>query len=286
MPGTSAPALATDHARDLDRLSAEIAELEQPPGPVHAEQATRLASCRVNRASLSGDVSEMRRAAAAVDAALARFGPWPDLCFVAGGRPPEAAPARRRGGQTGIGGGPRRLARRAGDPGRRRPSARSVCRGPPRVRAARRRDRLVGQPRAAGALRAGPRRPGTGRRALRRGRRRDHREGASLLRVGRDAPGPPAPAPRPARRGGGALRARGGGVLGLLARRQARRGPPGRAGPPRRGDRHCRGRRRAGRRGPSWRRQPATSCGGPGGPTRRGPGTAGPGRVPRVGQPR
>ena len=85
MPGTSAPALATDHARDLDRLSAEIAEMEQPPGPVHAEQATRLASCRVNRASLSGDVSEMRRAAAAVDAALARFGPWPDLCFVRAG---------------------------------------------------------------------------------------------------------------------------------------------------------------------------------------------------------
>src|SRR4051794_38307012 len=80
----SAPA-ATDQARDLDRLSAEIAELEQPPGPAHAEQATRLASCRVNRASLSGDVSEMRRAAAAVDAALARFGPWPDLCYLRAG---------------------------------------------------------------------------------------------------------------------------------------------------------------------------------------------------------
>jgi tetratricopeptide (TPR) repeat protein len=85
MPGTNASALATDHARDMDRVSAEIADLEQPPGPAHAEQATRLASCRVNRASLSGDVSEMRRAAASVDAALAWFGPWPDLCYLRAG---------------------------------------------------------------------------------------------------------------------------------------------------------------------------------------------------------
>jgi tetratricopeptide (TPR) repeat protein len=85
MSGTSAPALATDQERDLDRLSAEIADLARPPGPAHAEQATRLASCRVNRASLSGDVSEMRRAAESVDAALARFGPWPDLCYLRAG---------------------------------------------------------------------------------------------------------------------------------------------------------------------------------------------------------
>ena len=84
MPGTSATALATDHARDLDRLSAEIAELERP-GPANAQDATRLASCRVNRASLSGDLDEMRRAAAALDAALERFGPWPDLCFLRAG---------------------------------------------------------------------------------------------------------------------------------------------------------------------------------------------------------
>jgi tetratricopeptide (TPR) repeat protein len=82
MPATSAPALATDHARDLDRLSAEIASLERPPGPQNVEAATRLASCRVNRASLSGDVAEMRSAAAALDAALERFGPWPDLCYL------------------------------------------------------------------------------------------------------------------------------------------------------------------------------------------------------------
>jgi tetratricopeptide (TPR) repeat protein len=84
MPGTSAAALATDHARDLDRLSAEIAELERP-GPANAQDATRLASCRVNRASLSGDLAELRRAAAALDAALERFGPWPDLCFLRAG---------------------------------------------------------------------------------------------------------------------------------------------------------------------------------------------------------
>jgi tetratricopeptide (TPR) repeat protein len=82
MPGTSAPVVATDHARDLDRLSDEIAVLGRPPGPQNAEHATRLASCRVNRASLSGDVSEMRRAAETLDAALEEFGPWPDLCYL------------------------------------------------------------------------------------------------------------------------------------------------------------------------------------------------------------
>lgn len=85
MPGRSATATATDHARDLDRLAAEIADLARPPGPADAETATRLASCRVNRASLSGDISEMRRAAASVDGALERFGPWPDLCYLRAG---------------------------------------------------------------------------------------------------------------------------------------------------------------------------------------------------------
>jgi tetratricopeptide (TPR) repeat protein len=79
----SASTLAkTDHARDLDRLTAEIAARAAPPGPQNAEEATRLASCRVNRASLSGDLDEMRRAAAALDDALDRFGPWPDLCYL------------------------------------------------------------------------------------------------------------------------------------------------------------------------------------------------------------
>jgi tetratricopeptide (TPR) repeat protein len=81
MPSAAAPA-ATDHARDLDRLAAEIAGMEEGAGPRNAEEATRLASCRVNRASLSGDVPELRAAAAAVDAQLARFGPWPDLCYL------------------------------------------------------------------------------------------------------------------------------------------------------------------------------------------------------------
>src|SRR4051794_41942522 len=99
------PPAATDQARDLDRLSAEIAELEQPPGPAHAEQATRLASCRVNRASLSGDVSEMRRAAAAGDAALARFGPGADLCYLRGGGHPKQHPPPHAGAPPGAGGG-------------------------------------------------------------------------------------------------------------------------------------------------------------------------------------
>jgi tetratricopeptide (TPR) repeat protein len=94
---------ATDHARDLDRLAAEIAAGEATPGPQHAEEATRLASCRVNRASLSGSVGELRAAAAAVDAELDRFGPWPDLCYLRASvhlkrhELPEASAALARG---------------------------------------------------------------------------------------------------------------------------------------------------------------------------------------------
>jgi tetratricopeptide (TPR) repeat protein len=94
---------ATDHARDLDRLAAEIAAGEAPPGPQHAEEATRLASCRVNRASLSGSVADLRAAAAAVDAELDRFGPWPDLCYLRASvhlrrhELPEASAALARG---------------------------------------------------------------------------------------------------------------------------------------------------------------------------------------------
>jgi len=64
MPSVLAAA-ATDHARDLDRLAAEIAGREAGPGPQNAEDATRLASCRVNRASLSGDIGELRTLLAA-----------------------------------------------------------------------------------------------------------------------------------------------------------------------------------------------------------------------------
>ncbi len=101
---TAAPA-ATDHARDLDRLAAEIAGLEDGAGPRNAEEATRLASCRVNRASLSGDVAELRAAAAAVDAQLARFGPWPDLCYLRASvhLKQHGSPRRRRAWQRAEG---------------------------------------------------------------------------------------------------------------------------------------------------------------------------------------
>jgi tetratricopeptide (TPR) repeat protein len=101
--GSAAVLAATDHARDLDRLSAEIAEREAPPGPQDAEAATRLASLRVNRASLSGDLAELRRADAALAEALGRFGPWPDLCFLRASlylkqhRPAEASAALAAG---------------------------------------------------------------------------------------------------------------------------------------------------------------------------------------------
>ncbi len=78
----SAVAAATDADRDLDRLAAEISDREEGSGPANAEEATRLASCRLNRASLSGGVGELRAAAAVLDAQLDRFGPWPDLCYL------------------------------------------------------------------------------------------------------------------------------------------------------------------------------------------------------------
>jgi tetratricopeptide (TPR) repeat protein len=79
---SAATLAATDQERDLDRLTAEIAQRAQPPGPQNAEEATRLASLRTNRASLSGDPGELRRAGAALDEAIGRFGPWPDLCYL------------------------------------------------------------------------------------------------------------------------------------------------------------------------------------------------------------
>jgi len=76
----SATLAATDHERDLDRLAAEIAA--RAPGPQNAEEAAQLASRRVNRASLSGDLAELRRADASLDEAIERFGPWPGLCYL------------------------------------------------------------------------------------------------------------------------------------------------------------------------------------------------------------
>ena len=277
MPGTSARAPRPTTPATWTGSRPRSPSWQRPPGPVHAETATRLASCRVNRASLSGDVSEMRRAAAAVDAAAGAVRPVARPVLSAGGRRSEAAPARRGGGEPCDGPKGSPTPPTAGRSGRTSTFQLGRYRGgAPGLRAARRRDTLVGRTRAPGALRAGARRSRAGPRALRRRRRRDHRQGASLLRVGRDALGPPAPAPRPARRGGAALRARGGCVLGPLARREARRGPPGRAGPPRRGDRHRRGRRAARSARPELAHAAGDLLRRAGeAPTRRGPGTCG-----------
>jgi tetratricopeptide (TPR) repeat protein len=81
MPASAAlRAALTDHERDLERLAAELAGVDDPPAT--AGDATRAAYCRYRRATLTGDAAELEAAAAAVDAGLRRFGPWPDLCLL------------------------------------------------------------------------------------------------------------------------------------------------------------------------------------------------------------
>ena len=242
---SAATLAATDQERDLDRLTAEIAHRAQPPGPQNAEEATRLASLRTNRASLSGDLGELRRAGAALDEAIGRFGPWPDLCYLRASlhlkqhRLVEAVGALARG--DGLPESPDGRAVRAdADLQMGRYGEVRV-----RLRAAGRRDAVVGQPGPARPLRGPLRRRGAGRRALRARGRRDHGQGAALLCLDRSPPRPAAPAPRARRRGRASLRAGGPGLLRPLARRA----PPGRGargtGPDRGGRGTHGGRRRA-----------------------------------------
>jgi tetratricopeptide (TPR) repeat protein len=72
--------MPTDYDRDLARIGEELERLDGEQAS--ADRATRIANCLYRRASMTGDLAELAAAEAAVDAGLAEFGPWPDLCFV------------------------------------------------------------------------------------------------------------------------------------------------------------------------------------------------------------
>ena len=72
--------MPTDYERDLARIGEELERLGEEPAS--ADRATRIANCLYRRASMTGDLGELAEAEAAVDAGLAEFGAWPDLCFV------------------------------------------------------------------------------------------------------------------------------------------------------------------------------------------------------------
>jgi tetratricopeptide (TPR) repeat protein len=72
--------MPTDFERDLARLGEELSRVGGEAAS--ADRATRIAHCLYRRASMTGDLGELEAAEAAVDAGLAEFGPWPDLCFV------------------------------------------------------------------------------------------------------------------------------------------------------------------------------------------------------------
>jgi tetratricopeptide (TPR) repeat protein len=72
--------MPTDYERDLARIGEELARVEDEPAS--ADRATRIAHCLYRRASATGDLGALSEVEAAVDAGLAEFGPWPDLCFV------------------------------------------------------------------------------------------------------------------------------------------------------------------------------------------------------------
>jgi tetratricopeptide (TPR) repeat protein len=74
----------SDYDAELRCLDADIAalELEASAGRFDVVKATALASGRYRRAMLAGDLSALDAVEGAIDAALAQFGPWPDLCVL------------------------------------------------------------------------------------------------------------------------------------------------------------------------------------------------------------
>lgn len=74
------------YASELERIDEEIAalEAETAAGPVDVVKATAAASRGYQRATLTGDLAALRGVERAIDAAMSRFGPWPDLCVLKG----------------------------------------------------------------------------------------------------------------------------------------------------------------------------------------------------------
>jgi hypothetical protein len=75
---------ASDYDAELRRTDHDIAELEDGVRSVAADagQLTRLAYRHHHRATLTGDPADLRVTEAGVEDALARVGPWPDLCIL------------------------------------------------------------------------------------------------------------------------------------------------------------------------------------------------------------
>jgi tetratricopeptide (TPR) repeat protein len=71
----------TDYERDLARIDAEIARLENDPWtlPAEGERTRLLAFGQYQRAALTGDPEEIMAVEPVIDAAVERAGPWPDL---------------------------------------------------------------------------------------------------------------------------------------------------------------------------------------------------------------
>ena len=190
-----------------------------------------------------------------------------------GGRPPEAAPARRRGGQT-------------GDWRRASPTRPTGGRSGPTPTFS-----SVGTPRPAARTSGSSPRPARG--TTSRGSRTSSRSSATRNGPTRSSPRPPTRSPRRSsapmrgsrRTGASCTSATAGSTRprGTTSARRLRTRATGSSRSTSRasGPRRAASTRRSssprtsqpGSRGPSWRRPPATSCGGPGGPTRRGPGT-------------
>jgi len=71
----------SDYEAELERIDRDIAAL----APDDVAQATALLSLRCQRASLTGDLAALPAVEGEIDAALAEYGTWPDLCVVKAG---------------------------------------------------------------------------------------------------------------------------------------------------------------------------------------------------------
>jgi tetratricopeptide (TPR) repeat protein len=74
----------TDFEIELARIDEGIAALETEAevGPLNIEKTTRLLYGLHQRASLTNKFAEFEATEHAIDRAIQRFGPWPDICFL------------------------------------------------------------------------------------------------------------------------------------------------------------------------------------------------------------
>jgi tetratricopeptide (TPR) repeat protein len=74
----------SEYDAELRCLDEDVAALEvdASAGRFDVVKATALASGRYRRATLAGDLAALDAVEGAIDAAMAQFGPWPDLCVL------------------------------------------------------------------------------------------------------------------------------------------------------------------------------------------------------------